>query len=74
MESIENKCFFTGDNNSCRILDVENCDGANTNCKFFKTEKKFNDDRNKAIDMCRERELCTRCKYKAKPCMKSDEV
>ncbi len=64
------KCFFTY---ACRILKVKKCDGSDTSCSLFKTEEKFNSDRNAAIGRCCEKDLCHDCKYNKKPCVKSDE-
>ncbi len=73
----DNKCYFANFNKrsqyACRILKVEKCDGLDTSCSFFKTEEKFNSDRDKAIDRCREKGLCNDCKYNQKFCMKNDE-
>lgn len=47
-------------------------------CKFYKTEKQFEEDNDRAIDFCRETGRCERCKYVASgeykvPCRKSSE-
>ena len=77
MNNEEKKCCFANPSKktySCRILTIEACDGFNTNCLFFKTEDKFNSDRDNAIDICREKGICWGCKYsKMHCCIKSDE-
>ena len=70
-------CYFAEPNfkgtYSCRCLFVEVCSGNDVNCSFYKTPKKYNFDRNKAIDRCREKGLCFNCKYVDASCVKSTE-
>nr|DAY01425.1 MAG TPA: hypothetical protein [Caudoviricetes sp.] len=58
----------------CDLLDEE-CDGLRQTeaCKFFKTKEEFDADNDKAIDMCRDKHLCSSCKYRKKACLKSTE-
>ena len=42
-------------------------------CTFFKTEKQFNDDNDRAVELCRMRGLCRSCKYRETPCRKRRE-
>ncbi len=76
MNNEEKKCCFANSSKiscSCRILTIDACDGFNTSCSFFKTEDKFNSDRDKAIDRCREKWICHDCKYSKIPCIKANE-
>lgn len=65
-----NECYFKGINGKCNCLVDTMCGGK---CSFFKTEKQFVADRDKAIDICRKKNLCHRCVYVDEPCKKSKE-
>lgn len=70
-------CYFAGlkskDTYSCGILNVNVCNGNDAHCSFFKTAKSFSASRDKAIDRCREKGLCSNCKYVTATCVKSGE-
>ena len=47
-------CYFYSSMGFCRILADMQCDGQER-CTFFKTEKQFNDDNDRAVELCRMR-------------------
>ena len=74
MEKEKEKCYFLGHGKlGCRALAGVKCSGLDTNCSFFKTKEKFYSDRDKAIDINREKGRCHGCKYNQIPCVKSNE-
>lgn len=77
MNNEENICYFAGlkskDTYSCGILNVNVCSGKDTNCAFYKTKEKYNANRDKAIDRCRNKDICNDCKYTSVQCVKSSE-
>ena len=54
-------------------MKMEACDGWNDKCKFAKTEQQFADDGDRAIFVCRQRNLCDECKYTSTKCTLSME-
>lgn len=66
---IKNDCHFLMDYGICGVL-MKSCDGK---CTFYKTEKRFTEDQDKSIMMCRERGLCENCKYTNVPCKLSTD-
>lgn len=57
------ECMFREDDGSCGILDVKRCFGERTECSFRQTTEEFNMRRDAAITRCREKGLCSGCKY-----------
>ena len=79
------RCYFAkegfkGDYNCSAITDA--CEGFNPACKFYKTKEQYITQRDKAIDRCREKGLCSGCQYRRDnkghimkaACQKNDEV
>ena len=67
-------CRFKGNIKICKILVDTKCDGTANDCKFYKTEKQFQEERNRAILINRAKCNCNRCKYMGIPCrIDSDE-
>lgn len=67
-------CFFYRQSGYCSALDIDRCDGLNPYCTFYKTEKQFTEERDRAVKVCREKNLCIACKYVGKPCMTSTDL
>lgn len=61
-------CVFK-ENGKCAVLTETNC----VNCKFGKTRKQFNAERDKAIRRCRRLGICDKCKYTKRQCRLSTE-
>lgn len=61
---IKSDCHFLVRGDVCGVL-MKECDGK---CTFYKTEKQFVEDQDKAILICRDRGLCKDCKYTNIPC------
>lgn len=55
--------FAVGKVGFCKILVGEKCDGKNKFCSFWKTEKQFQAERDKAIFLNRKRGNCLKCRY-----------
>lgn len=72
--SDEEICFFHTSWGACSILDVGVCDGNRKYCTFRKSKTEFYADRDKAVKSCREKNLCSFCKYVAKPCSLTLEI
>ena len=66
------RCRFSTSLKSCSILFCL-CDGHNSNCKFYKSDRQFIEEQDRAIDLCRGKGICEKCKYKNVPCKKSTE-
>lgn len=66
----EKKCYFFMPGGECRALVDTYCSGINTSCHFYKTEKQYIADRNRAIDINRTKGHCNNCKYCNKRCEK----
>ena len=64
-------CYFSvpGKDNICTILSTS-CTGTRSRriCKFFKTEKEFYEQRNRAVKINRRKGNCANCKYKKPHC------
>ena len=69
----DNKCVFNTKRNYCSAIRIKDCDGLNTKCKFYKTKKQFDEENDRAIDICRDKGLCEKCYRKLSPCNKSCE-
>ena len=66
IQKSDGMCFFyrdIGEFGSCGILTDTPCSGKKSKCSFYKTEKQYYIDRNKAIQLCRDRGICDDCKY-----------
>lgn len=74
MKDDNNLCYFLRSHKICGALAGTTCDGANLDCRFFKTEKMYSGERDRAIERCRERRMCTDCKYRPVPCKLSSET
>lgn len=61
-------CFFKQQDNICGALMGKYCNGYNDKCKFYKTEKKFIDDQNRAIELNIKKGNCENCKYRNLQC------
>lgn len=79
-KNVNDKCHFSKEG-CCTILKppsgklTRECDGFAKKCGFKKTDAEFHDDRDAAIDRCRELGYCVAgspCKY-GNMCLKSDE-
>lgn len=68
LEYTQTACVFK-ENGKCAVLTETNC----VNCKFGKTRRQFDKARDDAIRRCREKGLCTSCKYKKLKCRLSTE-
>lgn len=71
------KCYFVIDGaGQCSILNDVRCTGYNPRCSFRKTKDEYNSEKDRAIDLCREKGLCENCKYMpdTKRCLKSTET
>ena len=67
-------CYFARWGGACAALDGITCRGVNLNCKFYKTEKQYIAEQDRAIDICRQKRICGKCKYHPIPCRKSTEI
>lgn len=65
-------CYFFSTGGLCRIIAGTTCDGQER-CGFYKTEKQFRDESDRAVDICRAKGLCAKCKYHESPCRKYGE-
>lgn len=74
----ESKCFFCGVGGVCGILEKTMCNGDHIHCSFYKTEKQYTEERNRAILLNRKKGYCKSCKYVAIKCelvkVKNDEI
>lgn len=61
-------CFFLRADNGCGVLASTKCDGFKGDCKFYKTEKQYITEYNRAIDINRSKGNCKDCKYVFSPC------
>jgi len=68
------RCYFYRHYKTCGALSGTTCDGTNHNCNFFKTEKMYSDERDRAIELCRKRGKCIDCQYRPLPCKLSSET
>ena len=68
MKDDNNLCYFLRAHKICGALSGTTCDGVNLNCKFYKTEKMFSDEKDRAIERCRAKGSCDNCKYRNLPC------
>lgn len=68
------KTGFGGSEYECDLLSEE-CDGLKQTkiCKFYKTKEGFDAANDRAIELCRDKHLCSDCKYRKKACLKSTE-
>lgn len=73
MENVKRCAFLSDFNNKCIALTVNECDGLNTNCSYYKTKEEHEADTDRAIDICRKKGLCRECRYRAVPCSKKSE-
>lgn len=73
--------FYNPTTQSCTILTFkglgkvlfQSCTGIDDNCKSFKTDKQFNEERDAAIELNRKKGNCAKCKYSSIPCKTSKE-
>lgn len=73
MKDDSNLCYFLRASKICGALSGTTYDGADLNCKFYKTDKMFTDARDSSIQRCREHGKCKDCKYRPVPCKLSCE-
>ena len=76
-------CCHYGDE-KCKVLQTratsnsnrvpQRCCGWDDACKFAKTEQQFTDDLDRSIFVCRQKGLCSDCKYKEVKCKLSMEA
>lgn len=66
-------CRFVGTGKFCQILVGVKCRGTDELCKFRKTEKQFQEERDRAILINRTKYNCNKCKYMRTLCRMSDE-
>lgn len=66
-------CRFVGKGRFCQILVGVKCQGTDKLCKFCKTEKQFQEERDRAILINRAKRNCNNCKYMGTLCRLSDE-
>lgn len=64
----EKICKFSGTSSYCQILVGVKCRGTDELCKFRKTKKQFQEERNRAILVNRKKYNCNKCKYMGTPC------
>lgn len=69
----DEKCRFVGTNRYCQILVGVQCRGTDELCKFYKTEKQFQQERDRAILINRKKCNCNKCKYMGTSCRLSSE-
>ena len=67
------KCRFVGIGRYCQILVGVKCDGTDKLCKFGKTEKQFQQERDRNIITNRIKGNCGQCRYMGTPCRLSSE-
>ena len=73
-EILKEICRFVSTGRYCQILVGVKCRGTDELCKFRKTEKQFQEERNRAILINRAKCNCNQCKYMGIPCrLDSDE-
>lgn len=65
---MDKMCYFCRSNGECGALIDTYCVGINTECSFYKTEKQYIEDRNRAIEINRAKGNCVGCKYCNKKC------
>lgn len=74
--------YYTGQGTCSLLIDrrgnskyrvAMGCCGVNPVCKFYKTEQQFVTERDRAIKICRQKNLCRRCQYVDSPCKLSSE-
>lgn len=66
-------CRFVGTGRFCQILVGVKCQGTDELCKFRKTEKQFQEERDRAIMINCAKRNCINCKYMSTPCKLSSE-
>lgn len=66
-------CKFAGVSRYCMILVGVKCRGTDELCKFRKTEKQFQQERDRSILINRVKGNCNKCKYMGTPCGLSSE-
>ena len=72
----DEKCRFMQDDGWCMILGLGRpCGDKLARCTFRRTEKQYNEERDRAIDLCRQKGQCDKCKYTpiTRRCSKSAE-
>lgn len=70
----EEICRFACGNKCCQILVGIKCQGIDEKCKFYKTDKQYIKDRDKAILKNRTKGNCDNCKYMNTPCQLSSKM
>ena len=65
---MEEICRFSGTSSYCQIFVGIKCCGTDELCKFRKTDKQFQEDRNRAILTNRKKHNCNHCRYMNAPC------
>ncbi|MDE5620328.1 MAG: hypothetical protein K2I80_07385 [Ruminococcus sp.] len=66
-------CRFAGVSRYCQILVGVKCRGTDELCKFYKTEKQFQKERDRNIITNRIKGNCGKCRYMGTPCRLSSE-
>lgn len=61
-------CVFARPTGNCSALRDTVCNGKDKNCSFYKTEKQYIADRNRAVRLNRRKGLCDRCPYHTNKC------
>ena len=62
------KCKFAGISRYCMILVGTKCRGDMTDCKFYKTERQFAEEADRAVRINRQKGNCEKCRYNKIPC------
>ena len=68
MKKNDTTCYFLNFNGICTAKHGEFCDHNYKRCCFYKTEKQYIEDRNRAIILNRKHGNCEKCKYVAVKC------
>lgn len=64
--------MVTGFRQFCTALEGVKCQGGDKSCAFFKTERQFAEDRDRAITINRKKNNCKYCKYQRYRCELSE--
>ena len=70
---MEEICRFSGTSSYCQILVGVKCRGTDELCKFRKTDRQFQTDRDNAILLNRKKYNCRNCRYIGTQCRLSSE-
>lgn len=63
IEKEKDDCYFHRDNGACGVLSDTHCEGSRRGCTFRKTRAEFIEGKDRAIQICRDKGICDKCKY-----------